>query len=49
MSLNFIRGLPSLADQRLITQPGLLKKVGDRKWIKEAAERGSGVTFAEFI
>ena len=49
MTLNFIQGLPSLADQRLVTQPGLLKKVGDRKWIKEVAERGSGVTFAEFI
>jgi hypothetical protein len=49
MMLNFIRGLPSLADQLLVTQPGLLKKIGDRRWIKEVAERGSGVTFAEFV
>ena len=36
MTLNFIRGLPSLADQRLVTQRGLLKKVGDRSGSKRS-------------
>ena len=48
MSLNALRPLPPHADDPLITQQGLLEKVAREDWTREAAEGGSGVTWAEF-
>jgi hypothetical protein len=45
MALNALRGLPARSDERLVTQPALLKKVAQAAWTKQVADGGSGVTF----
>jgi hypothetical protein len=49
MAVNFARGLPEDADEPIVTQSALLKKVADADWSKRGAEGGDGVTFAEFL
>jgi hypothetical protein len=49
MSLNALRPLPPHADDPLITQQGLLEKVGSDVWAKKTAQGGSGVTWSEFV
>ncbi|MFZ1640291.1 MAG: phytochelatin synthase family protein [Candidatus Contendobacter sp.] len=44
MVLNALRGLPARSDERLITQPALLKKMAQAAWAKQVADGGSGVT-----
>jgi hypothetical protein len=49
MAVNFLRGLPPGADERIVTQNRLLSMISDAKWANEVAEGGSGVTFSEFV
>jgi hypothetical protein len=49
MAMNFLRGLPAGAEEPIITQALLLKKIADPGWASDVAEGGSGVTFAEFV
>ena len=44
MALNALRGLPARSDERLVTQPALLKKMAQAAWTRQVAEGGSGVT-----
>ena len=49
MAVNFMRGLPAGADERIVTQNRLLSMIRDAKWASEVAESGSGITFSEFV
>jgi hypothetical protein len=49
MLLNALRGVPTRADVKLVTQAGLRARLGDARWTSETAEHGPGVTFAEFL
>jgi hypothetical protein len=49
MALNFIRGLPTGADEPLVTQAALLEAVGDPDWVAKTAEGGEGVLFQELV
>lgn len=47
MMLNALRGLPTLASDRLVTQRQLLDAVDDDHWRDAVAENGEGVSFTE--
>ena len=47
ITLNALRGLPTLAADPIITQEKLLEKVADEKWVAATARGGFGVTWAE--
>jgi Phytochelatin synthase len=49
MAINFMLGLPSGAEDPIVTPTLLLTKVGDTGWVKKIAKSGSGVSFAEFV
>jgi Phytochelatin synthase len=49
MAINFMLGLPSGAEEPIVTQSLLLTKIADARWAKEVANGGSGVSFAEFV
>ena len=49
MAINFMLGLPAGAEEPIVTQSLLLKKIADARWAKEVANGGSGVSFAEFV
>ena len=49
MAINFMLGLPTGAEQPIVTPWLLLKKIGNAGWREEIGNGGSGVTFAEFI
>jgi phytochelatin synthase len=49
MAINFMLGLPTGAEQPIVTPALLLKKIGNTGWKEEIGKGGSGVTFAEFI
>lgn len=44
-ALNGLRGLPSLAEETVLTQTALLETLGDSTWSALSAEGGDGVTF----
>ncbi|WP_420002648.1 phytochelatin synthase family protein [Arenibacterium sp. LLYu02] len=44
-AVNGLRGLPSLAEETVLTQPALLETLGDSTWSALSAEGGDGVTF----
>jgi hypothetical protein len=46
-AVNGIRGLPSLAEETVTTQPQMLDLVGDEEWKTLSAEGGDGVSFAQ--
>jgi hypothetical protein len=46
MLLNALRGLPALDKDQLVTQDGVLRAVASRRWARQTAQGGSGVTFA---
>lgn len=48
-ALNGLRGLPMLAADSVITQPGMLAITGDPVWADVSAEGGDGVTFAQLV
>jgi hypothetical protein len=47
MVINALRGRPD-SDGRLVTQTSLLRTVGSDDWAKATAEKGPGVTLAQF-
>ena len=49
MAINFMLGLPADAEEPIVTQSLLLKKIADARWAKEVANGGSGVSFAELV
>ena len=49
MAINFMLGLPTGAEQPIVTPWLLLKKIGNAGWREEIGKGGSGVTFAEFV
>jgi hypothetical protein len=49
MAINFMLGLPARAEEPIVTQSLLLKKIADARWMKDVADGGSGVSFAEFV
>jgi hypothetical protein len=49
MAINSMLGLPSRADQPIVTTTSLLKQLADAVWAKKVAESGSGVTFDELV
>jgi hypothetical protein len=49
MAVNFMRGLPAVADEPIVTQSRLLSIISDAKWASHVAESGNGVTFSEFV
>lgn len=44
-AVNGLRGLPSLAEETVLTQTALLETLGDSTWSALSAEGGDGVTF----
>lgn len=46
-AINGLKGLPSDAEDKVLSQPELLEKIGDPLWAKLSAEEGDGVTFAQ--
>jgi hypothetical protein len=48
MLVNALRGLPSHAEERLVTQRALLDAVGSREWVEKTRDGGPGVTWDEF-
>lgn len=49
MAISFMLGLPAGAEEPIVTQSLLLKKIVDARWAKDVANGGSGVSFAEFV
>ena len=49
MAVNFIRGLPPSAEDRLVTPAGLLEAVADEGWTAKTVEEGDGVTFQDLV
>lgn len=47
MLLNALRGLPSSASERLVTQRSVLEEVGDDAWKAAVAEDGEGISFTD--
>jgi Phytochelatin synthase len=45
MAVNALRGLPSKADEEIVTEKALLEEVADTKWSEQVADKGPGVTF----
>ena len=45
MATSFMLGLPAGAEEPIVTQSLLLKKIVDARWAKDVANGGSGVSF----
>ncbi|WP_448207438.1 phytochelatin synthase family protein [Azospirillum sp. sgz302134] len=48
MMINALRGLPTLASERVVTQNRVLNEVDDDLWKTASAENGDGVSFTDF-
>lgn len=49
MAVNALTGLPSGAEDKIVTQAGLLELVASKTWAAQAAEGGDGVLFADLV
>jgi len=47
MLLNALRGLPTLASERLVTQRSVLDAVNDENWKTATVEEGEGISFGD--